>query len=164
MQLAELSCIVVERQLIYSADLRRYVTVDFYLPKNIADPSALSLLLINDGQDLHKMPFDSLLNGLLESGQVKPLLCVGIHAGRDRKMEYGTAKVLDFQGRGARAAAYERFLLDKLIPHIHSSYCIEAFSLKAIAGFSLGGLSAIDSAWSHPDVFRIAGVFSGSLW
>ncbi|GAA4340065.1 alpha/beta hydrolase [Flaviaesturariibacter amylovorans] len=164
MQLAEHSCIIVERQLIYSADLHRYVTVDFYLPKNVVDPSALSLLLINDGQDLSKMPFDTLLNGLMESGQMKPVLCVGVHAGRDRKMEYGTAKVLDFQGRGARAAAYERFVLNKLLPHVHSFYCIESFSTKAIAGFSLGGLSAIDSAWSHPDVFRIAGVFSGSLW
>jgi hypothetical protein len=71
MQLNELSCLVTERTLIYSTDLRRYVTVDFYLPKNISDPSSLSLLLINDGQDLAKMPFDEMLNGLIEAGSVR---------------------------------------------------------------------------------------------
>jgi enterochelin esterase-like enzyme len=34
----------------------------------------------------------------------------------------------------------------------------------AIAGFSLGGLSALDIAWQYPQVFSKVGVFSGSLW
>jgi enterochelin esterase-like enzyme len=34
----------------------------------------------------------------------------------------------------------------------------------AYAGFSLGGLSALDMTWNYPDFFRQAGVFSGSLW
>ena len=38
---------------------------------------------------------------------------------------------------------------------------IEKFKTKAIAGFSLGGLSAIDTAWSNPGIFSIVGVFSG---
>lgn len=164
MQLADLSCLIVERKLLYAAELRRYVTVDFYLPKFIADPASLSLLLINDGQDLPKMPFDTLLNGLMEERRIQPLLCVGVHCGPDRKMEYGTAKVLDFKGRGARAAAYDHFLREQLLPHLHSAYCIPAFRQKAIAGFSLGGLSAIDLAWTHPSLFSLAGVFSGSLW
>ncbi|WP_460566975.1 alpha/beta hydrolase [Flaviaesturariibacter terrae] len=164
MQLNDLRCLIVERKLLYSADLRRYVTVDFYLPKFISDPSALSLLLVNDGQDLEKFQFGEMLNGLKEEGRLKPLLCVGIHCGPDRKMEYGTAKVLDFKGRGAKAAAYDRFIRSQLLPHLHNAYCIPSFRQKAIAGFSLGGLMAIDMAWSHPELFRIAGVFSGSLW
>ena len=28
----------------------------------------------------------------------------------------------------------------------------------------MGGLSALDIVWNHPDKFRKAGVFSGSLW
>src|SRR6185295_18081017 len=35
---------------------------------------------------------------------------------------------------------------------------------NAIAGFSLGGLSAFDIGWSHPEWFQRIGVFSGSLW
>lgn len=164
MQVNDLSCIVVEQKLIYSSSLRRYVTVDFYLPKNISDPSSLSLLLINDGQDLSKMPFDTMLNELLETHQIQPVLCVGIHAGRNRKVEYGTANTPDFKNRGAKAEAFNRFVLDKLIPHIHIEYCIESFKNKAYAGFSLGGLTALDITWNHPEVFSTAGVFSGSLW
>jgi enterochelin esterase family protein len=161
---SELSAIIVEQKLIYATTLRRYVTVDFYLPKNVSRPSELSLLLINDGQDLPKMPFDVLLNGLIESGQIAPLICVGIHAGKKRMMEYGTAQYPDFQDRGTLAGAYTRFILDKLLPHIHLEYGIDGFRKKAFAGFSLGGLSAMDIAWNHPGDFTVAGVFSGSLW
>jgi len=164
MQLSDLNTLVSERVLLYSSALRRYVTVDFYLPKNIVDPASLDLLLINDGQDLARLHFDRMLEGLIGEGRIHPVLAVGIHCGPDRKMEYGTAKVLDFKGRGARAAAYNRFLLQQLLPYIHETYCLPSFRRKAVAGFSLGGLSAIDLAWSHPELFQLAGVFSGSLW
>lgn len=160
----ELSTILVERKLVYSSSLRRYVTVDFYLPKNISDPSELSLLLINDGQDLEKMEFAETLNQLIASHLLPPLLCVGIHAGKDRKMEYGTAGVPDFMNRGAKAEAYSSFITERLIPYIHHNYCISSFRTRAFAGFSLGGLSAIDIVWRHPQLFSVAGVFSGSLW
>lgn len=164
MLIEELSNIIVEQKAIASHFLKRYVIVDFYLPKNIAIPSELSLLLINDGQNLDEMPFSKLYNELLASNHVEALLCVGIHAGKDRKNEYGTANILDFERRGAKAADYNRFILEELIPFIHSEYGIEVFREKAFAGFSLGGLSAIDMVWNYPDVFSTAGVFSGSLW
>lgn len=160
----ELSAILVERKLVYSSSLRRYVTVDFYLPKNISDPSELSLLLINDGQDLEKMEFAETLNQLIASHLLPPLLCVGIHAGKDRKMEYGTAGVPDFMLRGAKADAYSSFITQRLLPYIHHHYCIPSFRTRAFAGFSLGGLSAIDIVWNYPELFSVAGVFSGSLW
>jgi iron(III)-enterobactin esterase len=164
MQVNELSCIIVEQKLIYSSSLRRYITVDFYLPKNVSDPAGLSLLVLNDGQDLPKMPFDEMLNGLMESGQIEPVVCVGVHAGRNRKLEYGTAGIPDFKNRGTKADLYDQFILNKLLPHIQNEYCIQNFKQKAVVGFSLGGLSAIDLCWNNPEVFSITGVFSGSLW
>lgn len=160
----DLASIMVERKLVYSSALRRYVTCDFYLPKDITDPSSLSLLLINDGQDLEKMNFSGLLDGLITSRLVAPLLCVGIHAGEERKMEYGTAGVPDFLNRGAKAGVYAQFILHRLLPYICKTYHIPSFRNKGFAGFSLGGLSAIDLVWSHPHIFSVAGVFSGSLW
>lgn len=160
----DLSLMLVEQRAIPSAFLNRYVIIDLYLPKNIDDPGSLSLLLINDGQDLEDMKFSALLNGLLSSGQVRPLLCVGIHAGRDRKNEYGTARVPDYEGRGAKAASYNAFVLEELLPFIHQEYAISGFREKSICGFSLGGLTALDMTWHNPDVFTVAGVFSGSLW
>lgn len=158
-----LSVIKKEEKRIQSVFLKREVTVDVYLPIDMMDASALSLLLINDGQDLPKMNFEKLLNQLFLSNQLAPVLCIGIHAG-DRLMEYGTAHMKDYMGRGAKAFSYQQFLLQELLPFIDIVYSIEQDTHKAIAGFSLGGLSAIDAVWSYPDTFSVAGVFSGSLW
>ncbi len=156
--------VLLEQKIIASSFLGREVIVDFYLPKNIIDTSDLSLLLINDGQDLPKMQFDKMLDELIINNQICPLLSVGIHAGKDRRVEYGTAKILDYKKRGAKAAAYNQFILEELLPYIHTRYLIGSFKQMAIAGFSLGGLTAIDMAWNYPHLFAIAGVFSGSLW
>jgi iron(III)-enterobactin esterase len=156
--------LLVEQKAIASKYLKRYVIVDLYLPKNIASPSQMSLLLINDGQDLSEMKFSAVLNALFQSNQIQPLFCVGINAGKDRKNEYGTARVLDYEGRGAKAEAYNQFILEELLPFIHTEYAIESFQQKAFCGFSLGGLTAIDMTWNYPNVFSVAGIFSGSLW
>jgi enterochelin esterase-like enzyme len=164
MHVEELPYLLVEQKAIASRFLKRYVIIDCYVPTNISSVNQLSLLLINDGQDLEDMRFSTMLNQMLEANQVGPVLCVGIHAGKHRRSEYGTAKILDYQGRGAKAAAYNQFILEELLPSIHSHYGIEHFKQKAFAGFSLGGLTAIDMTWHYPDIFSISGVFSGSLW
>ncbi|MFL5740774.1 MAG: alpha/beta hydrolase [Flavisolibacter sp.] len=156
--------LVVEQKTIASEFLKRKVRVDFYLPRNISDPSSLSLLLINDGQNLEEMNFSLMVNQLMESAQIHPLFCVGIHAGKDRRNEYGTSGTLDYEGRGTTAQSYQNFILTELLPFIHTHYCIESFRQKGLAGFSMGGLSALDLTWNHPEIFSIAGVFSGSLW
>lgn len=164
MRIKGLSNLMVEQKTIASTFLERHVIIDCYLPKNRLSPSDLSLLLINDGQDLEEMHFASMLNQMLEANEITPVVCVGIHAGKDRRNEYGTAKILDYQGLGAKAQAYNQFVLQELLPFIHIQYGIEQFRQKAYAGFSLGGLTAIDMVWNYPAVFSIAGVFSGSLW
>jgi enterochelin esterase-like enzyme len=164
MLIADLSNILVEQKALASHFLKRYMIIDVYLPKSIEPASSLSLLVLNDGQNLDEMPFAPLLNGLLESGQLAPLLCVGVHCNKDRIDEYGTAEVQDFAGRGKKAKAYQQFLTEELLPFLYTEYAIDSFQQKTIAGFSMGGLSAIDTLWNYPDVFDVAGVFSGSLW
>lgn len=158
------SILRVEHHYIRSSCLQREVMIDTYLPGSLPDPSSLSLLLINDGQELPKMNFSALLEGLVETNQIQPLLCVGIYVGPDRKVEYGTARVLDFAGRGGMAAAYHQFILEELLPYLHVQYCVESFKRIGVAGFSLGGLTALDLVWRYPKIFSVAGVFSGSLW
>jgi enterochelin esterase-like enzyme len=143
--------------------LNRTVKVDFYLPTNISDSSTMSLLLINDGQDMEKLQFSSMLEELYAENMIEPLLCIGIQAG-ERKMEYGTAKILDYKKRGARSQAYTDFIFEELLPFTHKNYNVPEFKEKAFAGFSLGGLSALDIVWNHPQEFSKVGVFSGSLW
>jgi enterochelin esterase-like enzyme len=111
MLIEELSNLRVEQKTIASTFLKRQVIVDCYLPKNVSSPNDLSLLLINDGQDLEEMHFSSMLNQLFGANEIQPILCAGIHAGKDRKNEYGTAKILDYQGLGAKAKAYNQFVL-----------------------------------------------------
>src|SRR5699024_9410649 len=136
--------IIVEQKTIPSAFLNRYVIVDFYVPLDIVEVNNFSLLLINDGQDLDEMNFSEMLNQFLKANEIDPLLSVGIHAGKDRKNEYGTAKVLDYQGLGTKAKTYQQFILEELLPFIYTQYGVEHFKQKSFAGFSLGGLSAID--------------------
>jgi iron(III)-enterobactin esterase len=162
MLIEELDHIKIEQRAIASAHLKRQVIIDLYIPKDFSPET--NLLLINDGQDLPEMPFDKMLEGLLASNQIQSLFCVGIHAGKDRRNEYGTASVLDYAGRGAKAAAYRRFVLEELLPFIHTHYGVQNFRQTSYAGFSLGGLSALDTVWHYPDIFSVAGVFSGSLW
>ncbi|MBK8608701.1 MAG: esterase [Chitinophagaceae bacterium] len=89
---------------------------------------------------------------------------MGIHCSKDRKNEYGTAKILDYKGRGAKAALYNRFILEEVMPYIRKTLFIYSFREKCFAGFSLGGLCALDMVWNHPREFNKVGVFSGSLW
>ena len=161
MQLSKPAGVSVQKITFNSAHLERDVIVDLYLPPQEANSS--SLLLINDGQDLPKFHFDTMLRNLYENMDISPILCVGIHCGPERKMEYGTASILDYKGRGAKAKAHQRFVLSELIPYLNSNWN-HGFKEKAYAGFSLGGLSALDAVWHYPNEFSKTGVFSGSLW
>ncbi len=156
--------ITVEQRIISSEFLKREVIIDFYFPPKTADPSNLSLLLINDGQDLVTMKYEEILEELYEAKSISNLFCVGIHCAKDRKNEYGTARYLDYKGRGAKAALYNQFILEELLPFIRKTLFIYSFKEKCFAGFSLGGLCALDMVWNHPREFNKVGVFSGSLW
>ncbi len=124
----------------------------------------MGLLLINDGQDLPKMPFDEILDGLITDKAIEPLVCIGIYCGPDRKMEYGTAEEADCKGRGVKAGLYTQFVLEELLPFIRTTYGVASFKEKSFAGFSLGALSALDIAWNNPQQFSKTGAFSGSFW
>lgn len=160
--LTEKTLIQIEQLNLYSEFLEREVQFDLYLPNNRDHSIQYSLLLINDGQDLPIMPFDKILTELQD--QISDLIAVGIYCGADRKMEYGTAYAADFEGRGARAGLYNKFIFDELLPFLRKHLGITSFKDKSFAGFSLGGLSAFDIVWNHPNQFNKVGIFSGSLW
>ncbi|MBL7750485.1 MAG: esterase [Chitinophagaceae bacterium] len=144
--------------------LDRTVLIDIYLPRNHQPDTQYSLLLINDGQDLPKFDLGALLADMEGKGEIEPLIVVGIHCSEDRKMEYGTVAYTDYMGRGARAGKHQQFVFDELLPYLRAQYAPQGFKEKSYAGFSLGGLTAIDVVWNNPHEFRRAGVFSGSLW
>ena len=145
--------------------LERNLRIDFYLPpKADQQTGPFDVLLINDGQDLQTMGFETILNKLYRTHVIRPVLCIGIHAGPLRKFEYGTAVSADYKGRGNLARRYMYFIKEELVPAIHLLFPDKLNQRWAFAGFSLGGLSALDITWKQGHLFNIAGIFSGSLW
>jgi enterochelin esterase-like enzyme len=157
----------LEQFSLHSEVLGRDYLIDAYLPGGHAKnrDGKYPFVLFNDGQDLPRMDFQRILQKLMAGGQWQPHLIFGVHCNERRIREYGTARQADYKGRGDLASDYSRFILQELLPHLRLRFPLSDRSEEtAIAGFSLGGLSAFDIAWAHPEVFGEVGVFSGSFW
>lgn len=154
------------REVLASRFLGRDVELSILLPPAAAGGSApYPVLYLNDGQDLERLHLQATLDAHYAHQLVRPFVLVAPHANEQRVQEYGTAAHADFNGRGSRAGAYSAFVLQELLPFAQANYGASADPADAVmAGFSLGGLSAFDLVWHHPEAFARAGVFSGSFW
>jgi enterochelin esterase-like enzyme len=151
---------------LFSVALGRLVRLDVVLPPgfNVAAAQPYPVLYLNDGQDLQRLRLPSTLNYLYQRGALRPFVLVAVHAA-DRLQEYGVAARADYLGRGSRAKRYTDFVLKELTPYVQAHYHVSSEPAEAVvAGMSLGGLTAFDIAWHHPEVFQRAGSFSGSFW
>ncbi|MFD1139668.1 alpha/beta hydrolase [Larkinella insperata] len=148
-----------------SVYLNRAVRLDVIFPREYETaPDPFPVLYLNDGQDLERLRMTQVLDALDAQQTVRPFVLVAIHAG-DRIQEYGVAAQADYLHRGAKAGVYTEFVKHELVPYVQKQYRVSQQPTEAVfAGFSLGGLSAFDLVWNHPDLFRKAGVFSGSFW
>jgi enterochelin esterase-like enzyme len=123
------------------------------------------VMYLNDGQDLRALRVKATLQALYAQKALQPIIVVAIPTNADRLNEYGTSRTLDYKGRGARALAYQRFVIDEVMPEINGLYRTRTgLQHTAVLGASLGGLAAFDMAWHNPQVFGVVGVFSGSFW
>jgi len=147
----------------YAASLERVVQVDIYHAAGLPTANS-SLLILLDGQDLPAVHFNQWLTQAWRIDAYGPLVIAAIHAGSDRKMEYGVVGAPDYMGRGAKADLHALFIKDQLLQLLNDNLGINSFSSYSIAGFSLGGLTAFDLAWGQVLPFSRVGVFSGSLW
>jgi enterochelin esterase-like enzyme len=146
-----------------SRQLSRRVKLEVIKNPVKADKSILNLLILNDGQDLKKLRVVEIVDSLDKKRSLLPLVIVAVHAG-DRMQEYGVSGQPDYLGRGSKAGYFDSFIIDELLPYAEKLYGVRKFNSVAIAGCSLGGLSAFDIAWNHPDKINKVGVFSGSFW
>ena len=149
----------------YSNLLKRDVVVNVLAPSEFSEGQRkYPLLLLNDGQDMDKLRVKTTIETLVEVGQIENLVVAGVVAG-DRLQEYGVTTQHDYLKRGKLTKAYAAYVTTELIPYLLYKYPIDPLALRhSIAGCSMGGLSAIDLAWNHPDLFQKVGVFSGSFW
>ncbi|MBC7418143.1 MAG: esterase family protein [Pedobacter sp.] len=152
------------KEKINSDFLKREVTVAFYLPEILYGNDVIDLLLINDGQDVAKMDFSSILADFQQKKTKGKLVVVAIDATSERLAEYGVLRRPDFKQRGKKAELYSKFILEELFPFILKKISQPIQGRIGFAGFSLGGLSAFDIAWNHDHIFDVVGVFSGSFW
>ncbi len=150
-----------------SLQLARKVQIVVYLPPNYYSnrKQNFPLIIFNDGQDFERLNVENVLKNVYAEGTMRPAIVVGICADSHRVLEYGTAACEAYNGFGSMANRYTRFIMSELVPYLRSKYRItDTVADRIIAGFSLGGLSALDIAWSHSEMFGKVGVFSGSLW
>jgi predicted alpha/beta superfamily hydrolase len=148
---------------LYSRHLQRNVKLHIIHTPPPSDRSQFNLLILNDGQDLDKLRTKETMDSLYKEGKIAPLVIIGVEAG-DRMQEYGVTDKPDYLGRGKRASFYDAFINNELYPYAKKESGVRKFQSVAIAGCSMGGLSAFDIAWNHPDKISKVGVFSGSFW
>jgi enterochelin esterase-like enzyme len=148
---------------LYSRHLQRSVKLHILHTPPPSDRSLYNLLILNDGQDLDKLRVKEIMDSLYKAGRILPLVIIGVEAG-DRMQEYGVTDKPDYLGRGSRATFYDAFINNELYPYAKKESGVRKFQSVVIAGCSMGGLSAFDIAWNHPDKISKVGVFSGSFW
>lgn len=149
---------------IYTKILQRQVEVEIFTPPNLDPSRKYPLLVLNDGQDNEAVKIKSTLEKLVTDQAIPEIIVAAVIAG-DRMQEYGVAYRHDYHGRGKLAKAYAEYICSELVPYLQYRYPItQDVTQRSIAGYSLGGLSAIDIVWNQPHIFGRAGVFSGSFW
>lgn len=158
--------ITQNQHLIFSKYLNREIVFELILPPQIKQNSSENhVLYLNDGQDLKELRLLETLKLLYDQNAIQPLIIVAIHANKDRLLEYGISSIPDYKNRGNRANNHKNFVLHELRPFLNSLLKIQQQpSTTYFAGFSLGGLSAMDIGFKNSKYFSKIGVFSGSFW
>jgi predicted alpha/beta superfamily hydrolase len=132
------------------------------------------VLYLHDGQNLFD-PQTSFIKGnywrvgetadaLIASGQIEPLVIVGIYnAGAKRIDEYTPLE--DQRLGGGKADAYGQMVVDELRAFVAHHYRTLAGAANCgMGGSSLGGLVTLYVGMRYPDVFGKLAVLSPSVW
>ncbi|MBN2201881.1 hypothetical protein JW777_08015 [bacterium] len=129
--------------------------VSVYLPPGFSDQACgmLPLLLVTDGGEYITLgSMRNILDYLIHSGAIPRIIAVFVNP-LDRNREYWANP------------DYERMLAVELVPWVETRYpTARTASHRGILGASLGGLTALDTFLSHPDVFGLCVSQSGAFW
>jgi enterochelin esterase-like enzyme len=140
-----------------------------YLPGGYAQnlTQRYPVLYALDGQQLPEIDFQQTLNELVSSGQMAPTIVVAVYSteGDLRREELGAGPNINFLGWGTSSDAFNRFMVNELVPKVNNSYrTLIGPQNTAVMGWSLGGLASFYLVWQYPDTFGTAGAFSPSFW
>jgi predicted alpha/beta superfamily hydrolase len=130
------------------------------------------VLFLQDGQNLfdcataafgNEWQVDETATELIEKGEIRPLIIIGVGNTADRIDEYTMTHDARMNAGGA-GRLYIAFLTDELKPWIDKRYRTEvAREATWIGGSSLGGLISLHACLERPDVFSGCLAFSPSL-
>lgn len=150
--------------------------VQVWLPPAYAEQPTrhYPVLYLHDGQNL----FDALAAGaewqvdetaqrLVESGQIAPMIIVGVASNDDRVLDYTPmARAAREAGPpGGGAPRYAQYLVHELKPEIDRRYrTLADRAHTAVGGSSLGGLVSMWLVVHQPETFGAALVVSPSVW
>jgi predicted alpha/beta superfamily hydrolase len=149
-------------------------TVLVYLPPGYKARAArrYPVLYLHDGQNVfdkatsigEEWHVDETAQSLIESGQIEPIIIVGIYnTGEHRVNEYAPTKVAEKGGGGADL--YGRMLIEELKPLIDRKYkTLPSAASTGLGGSSLGGLLTLHLGLKYPTAFNRLAVLSPSLW
>lgn len=132
------------------------------------------VLYLDDGQDLETVRVRESLAAGYADGTLQPLILVAMHMPKDRMGAYGLSDraagtsvigPTKYGPVGTQAHAYSEWVAKTLVPWVDAQYRTQATPRgRAILGWSLGGLNALNLAWEYPEVFGTVGAFSPSFW
>ena len=142
------------------------------------DPSRrYPVLYMHDGQNLVNPEdafggvvwgVDETAQTLILTGQIEPLIIVGIYnSGEKRIDEYTPVKSVGgrMRGRGGKADAYGRMIIEELKPFIDKTYLTRTErEFTGLGGSSLGGLVSLHLGLKRPDVFSRVAAISPAVW
>jgi predicted alpha/beta superfamily hydrolase len=132
-----------------------------------------SVLYLHDGQNLfdgatsfipgQEWRVDETIQSLISTGQIEPLIVVGIYNTKDRVNEYTPAE--DAKYKGGRADLYGRMLVEELKPFIDETYRTQKGAKHTgLGGSSLGGLVSLYLGLKYPQIFGRVAMVSPSVW
>ncbi len=158
---------------IASRFLTRTRSVIVYLPPGYeTNPTRrYPVLYMHDGQNIFdaatsfvgEWHVDEIAEDLISTGEIEPLIVVGVYNTADRIAEY--TPVADQPHGGGNADNYGRFLVEELKPFIDGTYrTLPDRANTGVAGSSLGGLVSMYFALTHSETFSRIGVVSPSVW
>ena len=144
----------------YSDDLeRRYPVLYMQDGQNLMDPEdAFGGVAWSADETAHR---------LILEGAIEPIIIVGIYNTGDRLSEYThvAAEKGKMRGKGGRADAYGRMIIEELKPFIDKEYRTKTErEHTGLGGSSLGGLVSMYLGLKRPDVFSRLAVMSPSAW
>lgn len=138
-----------------------------YLPPGYDKETArrYPVLYMHDGQNVFdasqagmEWQMDEIAEKLISSGQIEPVIIVGVYNTKERTDEY-TPTQMEWKEPvvrkgGGKADLYGRLLIEELKPFIDRTYRTRPEPRStSLGGASLGGLVSLYLGLKHPDVF-----------